>query len=60
MNQKIRSIGILLLVTLWIALAAFAWFTPSKDISLWERRSLEKFPEITAENLLSGDFMKKF
>lgn len=60
MNQKIRNIGILLLVTLWIAIAAFAWFAPGKDVSLWERRSLEKFPEITAENLLSGDFMNKF
>ena len=60
MNQKIRNIGILLLVTLWMVLTAFAWFTPGKDISLWERRSLEKFPEITTETLLSGSFMKKF
>ncbi len=60
MHRTIRNIGLLVLVGVWIALTAFAWFSPSKDISLWERRPLQKLPAITADSLISGDFMKKF
>ena len=60
MNRKIRNSGILLLVAVWALLTVFAWFAPAKEVSLWERRTLEKFPEITGESLLSGDFMMKF
>ena len=60
MHKRIRNIGILLLVFLWVALTAFAWFAPSKDISLWERRPLQKMPSITENSLLNGSFMKKF
>lgn len=60
MHKRIRNIGILALVGIWVALTAFAWFAPSKDISLWERRPLQKLPEITADSLLDGSFMDKF
>lgn len=60
MNHKIRSIGILLLVAVWVALTGFAWFAPSKDISLWERRPLHQMPEITPDSILGGSFMDKF
>ena len=60
MHKTIRNIGVLLLVAIWVVLTAFAWFAPNKDISLWERRPLQKMPQITAESLLGGDFMKKF
>ena len=60
MNKRIRNMGILLLVGLWAALTVFAWFGPDKDISLWERRTLAQFPEITADSLLDGNFMEKF
>ena len=60
MNKRIRNIGILLLMGVWLILTAFAWFAPTKDISLWERRPLQKLPEISADSLLNGDFMKKF
>ena len=60
MNRKIRNIGILLLVAVWVALTGFAWFSPSKDISLWERRPLQQMPPITANTVLGGSFMDKF
>lgn len=58
--KKIRSFGIALLVLLWIALTAFSWFAPAKEISDAERRPLAQFPEISAETLLDGNFMTKF
>jgi len=33
---------------------------PTKDISFSERRELEKFPTLTVEKVLNGDFMDKF
>ena len=60
MHKRIRNIGILALISIWVALTAFAWFAPSKDVSLWERRSLQKMPPITENSLLDGSFMKKF
>ena len=58
--KKIRAIGALVLVVLWVALTGFAWFGPAKDISESERRPLEQMPEISVENILSGKFMTKF
>ena len=60
MYKRIRNIGILALISIWVALTAFAWFAPGKDISLWERRPLQKRPPITENSLLDGSFMKKF
>ena len=45
---------------LWAVLTVFAWITPSEAISEAERRPLAQIPSITAESLLSGDFMEKF
>lgn len=58
--KKVRNFGIALLVGIWVALTAFSWFGPKKDISDAERRSLAQMPEISGENLLSGEFMTKF
>ena len=59
-NQKIRAIGAAVLVVLWSVLTVFAWLAPSQQISEAERRPLAQFPQITADTLLSGDFMTDF
>ena len=63
MNNKIRAIGVALIVVLWLALTGLAWFSPAKDFSNTERAKLEQFPELTVDTLLAkGDknFMNKF
>ena len=60
MNHKIRKIGITLLAALWLAVAVFAWLSPSKDISVSERRPLQQLPELSTDSLLGGNFMVKF
>ena len=60
MNKKIRSIGVIAIVTIWAALAAFSWFGPRQDISEAERRLLAQMPEISTETLLNGKFMSEF
>ena len=60
MNKKIRAVGAGVLVVLWAALTAFAWFSPPKDISEAERRALKQFPTTNATALLSGKFMTDF
>lgn len=48
------------LITLWGILAFFAWFSPSKDISEAERRSLAQWPQCSVQMLLSGKFQEDF
>ena len=54
MNKKIRSLGVVTIVTIWAALAVFSWFGPRQEASEAERRPLAQMPDITAENLLNG------
>ncbi len=58
--KKMRTICLTAVVLLWAALTAFAWFGPAEDISEAERRPLAQAPELTADTLLSGSFMKDF
>ena len=61
MNQKIvRAIGAGILVALWLGLSLCAWFSPARDISDSERRTLAQMPEFSAKNLNSGKFMTEF
>lgn len=60
MNNKIRTVGAIVLVVIWVVLTGFAWFAPAKDISEAERRPLEQWPGITLEMLFNGKFMGKF
>ena len=60
MHKKIRTIGVILLVAIWLCLTGFAWFSPAEDISDTERRALAQFPELSGKTLLSADFMSKF
>lgn len=49
-----------ILIMLWAALAAAAWFSPAEEASDAERRVLAKMPQISADTVLSGDFMTDF
>ena len=60
MNKKIRSIGVIAIVTIWALLTGFGWFGPKTEISEAERRPLAQMPEITVETLLNGKFMSEF
>ena len=60
MNKKLRNAGIVALLLLWVALTVFLWFSPSKALSVAERRPLQQMPEFSLENLVNGSFMGKF
>lgn len=60
MNKKIRTFGVLAIVTIWAGLVAFSWFGPRTEVSAAERRPLAQMPEIKAETLLNGKFMSEF
>ena len=63
MSKKIRAIGAALVVGLWLILTGFTWFSPDQVYSFTERSYLDKFPELSVENILEkGDtsFMSEF
>lgn len=60
MTRKIRAIGAILLVILWLWLSAFAWFRQPNAASVSERRPLAQFPTLTADALSGGKFMTEF
>lgn len=58
--KRIRRIGTIGLLCLWLGLTAFAWLHPPVDISASERRKLAHFPDISVQSLLSGTFTGQF
>ena len=60
MNKRIRNIGALVLVVLWLAVTVFAWVRPSDDLSISERRQLAKFPKVTWNSIMNVEFMSDF
>ena len=58
--MKKRTISLILILSLWAGLTAFAWVKPTAESSDAERRPLEQFPEVSADSLLSGQFMQDF
>jgi len=60
MDKKLRIIGIGALIVLWVCLGVFAWFSPQKEMSLSERRPLQKMPELSLQILQNGNFTEKF
>lgn len=58
--KKIRAAGALVLLAVWLALTAFAWFGAPKAASSAERRTLAQRPALSAESVLSGRFMSGF
>jgi len=61
MTEKTRNIFVIaiLAVTLF-SLAIWAWLRPGDDYSDSERRVLASFPELTWDEIISGDFMTDF
>lgn len=57
-NRYIISSLIIIIVLFVLSLSA--WLKPESEMSVSERRPLEKFPELSVNTLLSGDFSKKF
>lgn len=61
MEGKHRSVfGMALVAAVWLALAVAAWCRPASEYSVSERRELASFPELSAEDILSGDFTADF
>ncbi len=58
--MKLRKYCAIAVVCLWTVLTAFAWFGPRQAVSDSERRPLAQMPQITADSLLKGTFMKDF
>ena len=54
-----KQISILLL-TIWLGIAAFSWILPPKATSDAERRPLAQRPELSVQSLLNGSFMTEF
>ena len=49
------------ILLLWAALTAFAWFSPDKAMSDSERRPLAQFPEVSLDSIaISTDIQKEY
>ena len=60
MEKKIRAVGAILLVLVWLTLTGFAWFGARTEVSEAERRPLASAPEVSADAILEGEFMGDF
>ena len=60
MNKKIRTIGVIAVISIWAVLAVWSWFGPKRELSEAERRPLAQMPELKVETLLNGKFMSEF
>ena len=58
--KRIRTIGTICLLVLWLGLTAFAWLHPPAEISASERRKLAQFPTVSVNSLLNGTFTGQF
>lgn len=59
-KRLVQTIGLALVLAVWVSLTLGLWFLPAKEISDSERRKLAQFPELNAKTLLDGSFMTKF
>ena len=61
MNTKTKNIvQTVVFAVLLFTLAFFCWFKEHNEFSEDERRTLADFPEITWENIVSGEFREEF
>ena len=61
MNKRIKNTVVALLCGVWVfGLALWGILKPDSEISVSERRKLQKMPEINRETLLGGSFMSDF
>ncbi len=59
-KNTLRSVGMALVMLVWLALVIASWVKPSTELSLTERRKLAQFPKLTVQTVLDGGFMSKF
>ena len=60
MNKKIKTVGIGLLLALWVVLSVTLWFGEKEDYTYAERRKLAQLPQASPMSLMSGNFMEDF
>lgn len=60
MKKIINILITAVFVVIIFGFTALHLFTPDKDISEWERRRLEPFPDISVSSLTKGTFMRNF
>lgn len=60
MNKKIHTVGISVLIVIWVLLTAFLWFGGKEEYTYSERRPLVQLPEISGTALFSGKFASDF
>ena len=60
MNKKIRTVGIGLVIVLWVVLSLLLWFGQKEDYTYAERRKLAQMPQIAAHSIFGGSFMEDF
>ncbi len=59
-SGKLRLVPAVLFVVFIFAMAIWFIFNPKADYSSSEKRILQKFPEVSVENVLSGKFSEDF
>ncbi len=59
-KMNLRALLLAAVVLLWAVLTVVAWFGPTQAISEAERRPLAQAPDLTADALLGGSFMRDF
>lgn len=59
-NKIVKYIPAVVFLIFIYGMALWFIFSPKPDYSSSEKRYLQKFPEVTAEKLLSGDFGSEF
>lgn len=61
MEIKMKNIiYVCVVAVLFLGLTVAAWLKPADEFSATERRTLEQFPKISGEEILSGRFMEQF
>lgn len=60
MKNKMRTVGIGLLIAVWVLLSGFLWFGAKEDYTYAERRPLAQLPQFSANAVFSGKFATDF
>lgn len=54
------KVSVIIVAVIFYGFAFLCWFKPDDDISAVERRKLTQKPELTIENVMSGEYMEDF
>lgn len=58
--KKRNTVGVILVMAVWLALAVGMWLAPGEEFSQSERRKLQQRPALTGQSLLDGRYMSQF